>query len=140
MQRSINNNIHLVEMVNLFESIGNSNSIDKTASDFKNADEKVGKFKRLIKKGEYDEDVLRYIPGILKLAFQGIIEIIIMKEAPLHPSYSDMQNLDFYLVLSTSYYSNLNSFHLCLPIKILKDSNVAAATDDEIMIVNNFFC
>ena len=118
MQRSINNNIHLVEMVNLFESIGNSNSIDKTASDFKNADEKVGKFKRLIKKGEYDEDVLRYIPGILKLAFQGIIEIIIMKEAPLHPSYSDMQNLDFYLVLSTSYYSNLNSFHLCLPIKI----------------------
>ena len=48
-------------MVNPFESILKVRLIDQTASDLLNANEKVGKIKRLINKGEYDENVSRYV-------------------------------------------------------------------------------
>ena len=41
MQRRLNDKIHLGKTVSTFDSIGNSMSIDRTASDFDNAYQKV---------------------------------------------------------------------------------------------------
>ena len=51
---------------------------------------KVQKVKQLIKTGECDADLAKYIPGMLELAFQGMIENIDTKEQVAHISYKDM--------------------------------------------------
>lgn len=67
MQWKINNNVHFGQTVSPFDSIGKSAAIDRAASDFENANEKVKKIKRLIYTGEYD--TTWYIPGMLQLMF-----------------------------------------------------------------------
>ena len=57
MQREIGMQVNIGKNVSAFENIGHLPSIDKTASDFKKADIKVKKLKRLVDTGEYDADV-----------------------------------------------------------------------------------
>ena len=70
---------------------------------------------------EFDEDVARYIPGVLNLMFQGKLENITTREQPADSSYNDMQNLEFRLILTQNHYTNPNSFHLCFQNKIKKN-------------------
>ena len=44
----------------------------------------------------YDEDIAKYIPGLLELKFQVMLEDIDTRENIAHPSYTDMQQLDFF--------------------------------------------
>ena len=87
VQRRIDNKVPLEKIVSPFDSISGSSSTDRTASNFTNATEKVHKIKRLINTREYDADLAKYIPGMLNLLFQGIIENIIRKEQVGHISY-----------------------------------------------------
>ena len=107
--------------VTQFKSIGDSTAIDRTTSNFENADQKVAKIKRLVNKGEFDKDVARYITGVLNLMFQGKLENTTTKEQPADSSYNDRQNLEFRLMLTQNYNTNPNSFHLCFPNKIKKN-------------------
>ena len=108
-----------------FQSVGKSPAIDKTASDFENANLKVKKIRRLIERGIHDADIARYIPGMLDLVFQGMIEKIMTIEQPADTTYSDKEILDFELILDNNYYTNLKSLHLCFPIRFRKLSNAA---------------
>ena len=45
MQREINDTIHLGQTMSPFGSIGKSSAVDRTASDFNNATDKVKKIK-----------------------------------------------------------------------------------------------
>ena len=81
-------------------------SIDKTASDFDNADTKVKKLKRLAATGEYDADAARYIFGTLELAYQGMLDDIKTIEQPAHPSYKDLETFNFQLLLDKNLYIN----------------------------------
>ena len=65
MQREIGNNVHLGQTVSAFDSIGGVSSIDRTASNFDTAREKVKKLENLVDRGEYNAEVARYIPGTL---------------------------------------------------------------------------
>ena len=76
MQREISNDVKIGSSVTLFQIVGKSPAIDKTASDFDNANLKVKKTRRLIKWGIYDVDIARYIPETLNFVFQGMIEKI----------------------------------------------------------------
>ena len=68
MKKSNMDEIYIGKTVSPFESIGKSQTIDRKASNFYNTNEEVQIIKRLIKKGEHDEDITRYIPGTLELA------------------------------------------------------------------------
>ena len=82
--------MHLGNSVTYFESMGKNSAIDKTASYFDNASQKVIKKKKmLIKTREYDTDVACYIPGTIDLVFQGIVQKVSTIEQPAHPSYKD---------------------------------------------------
>ena len=71
--------------------------------------------------GKYNEDIAKYIPGLLELKFQGILEDIdATREEVAHPSYTDMEQLDFQILLTDNYYVNPNSIHVCFPMKIKK--------------------
>ena len=76
------------------------------------------KLREPINTGKYDEDVAKYIPGLLELKFQGMLEDIDTSEKVAHSSYTDMEELDFQILLTDNYYINPNSIHICFPIKL----------------------
>ena len=139
MQRKIGTKIELVKTVSPFDSIGASSAIERTASNYLNAGEKVRKIRNLIEAGTYDADIARYIPGILELVFQSMLKDIDTKEQPAHSSYRDMENLDFQILLTDNYYTNPNSMHLCFPMKSKKSSDKDDDIDADLITVNNFF-
>ena len=95
--------------------------------------------RELISPGKYDEDIARYIPGILELKFQGMLEDIDTREKVAHSFYTDMEELDFQIMLTDNDYVNPNSIHICFPMKIKKKSNEALDIDDDKITINNFF-
>ena len=119
MQQEISDNvkIEIGSSLTLFQSVGKSPSVDKTASHFGNANFKVKKIRRLIKQGIYDADIACYIPGMLDLMFKGMIEKSLTIEQPADTTHSDKEILDFKLVLDNNYYTNLKSLHLYFPIR-----------------------
>ena len=139
MQREISDKVFLRNTLSPFEDAGRSSAIDRTASNYNDAKEKVQKIRELIKTGWYDEDIAKYIPGLLELKFQGMLEDIDTREKIAHPSYTDMEQLDFQIQLTDNYYINPNSIHICFPIKIKKKSNTAQDIDADMIPVNNFF-
>ena len=95
MQGEISDDVEIGDSVTSFQSIGKSAAIDKTASDFDNANLKVKKIRRPIQRRIYDAYFARYILGTLDLVFQGMIEKIMTTEQPADTPYSDKDVLDF---------------------------------------------
>ena len=93
MQREIGTQVDLGKNVSAFDSIGCVPAIDKDASDFDKANTKVSKLKRLVRTGEYDVDLARYIPGTLELAFHGMLDDIKTMEQVAHVFYKDLWKL-----------------------------------------------
>ena len=138
MQREINNEVHLGQTVTPFESISKSSAIDKIALDFDSP--KVEKIKKAyIKTGVYYADVARYIPGMLDVIFQGMIQKTSTIKQPAHLSYKDKETLDFELILNKNYYTNMKNVHVCFPIRFKKLTNAAANLVADLMPKNNFF-
>ena len=120
MQRKIDENVHLGQTVSPFDSIGKSTAIDRTVLDFYNANKKIKKIKIFIYSGEYHADISRYIPGMLQLMFQGMLDRVNTIEQPAHISYKNLETFDFQLLLDQNLYTNLNSLHVCFPINLRK--------------------
>ena len=138
MQREISDRVFVGQTVSPFYDIGSSSVIDRTASNYTDAKEKVIKIRELISTGKYDADIAKYIPGILEMKFQGMLEDIDTREKVAHPSYKDMEELDFQILLTDNYYINPSSIHLCFPMKIKKATNEANDIDGDLVTVNNF--
>ena len=83
----------------------------------------------MISTGRYDEDIAKYIPELLELKFQGMLEDTDTREKVAHSFYTDMEQLDFQILL----------IHICLPIKIKKKNNQNLDIDTDLITVNNFF-
>ena len=96
------------------------------------------KFKKLENLLNYDADIAKYIPGVLEMKFQGMLEDIETREKVAHPYYKDMEELDFQILLTDNYYVNPSNIHLCFPMKI-KKSNEASHNDDDLITVKKFF-
>ena len=109
MQREISDRIFLGQTVSPFDDIENSFAIDRTASNYTDAKEKVRKMRELISTGKCDADIAKYIPGIFEMKFQGMLEDIDTREKVVHPSYKDLEELDFQILLTDNYYINPNS-------------------------------
>ena len=118
MQRDISNRYNLRDTLNPIDDIRRSTAIDRTTSNYNEAKEKVQKIRDLIKMGKYDADLPKYIPGLMDLAIQGMIDDIDTREKVAHPSYKDKEQLDFQILLTENYYVNPANIHICFPIKI----------------------
>ena len=117
MQRNISNKVFLGQNVSPFDNAGESDAIDRTASNYNEAKEKVQKIREIIKTGNYDADTAKSIPGLLKMKFQGMLEDVDTREKVAHPSYKDMDELDFQILLTDNYYVNPSNIHLCFSMK-----------------------
>ena len=87
--------------------------------------------------GKYDADLAKYIPGLMDLAIQGMLDGIDTREKVVDSTYKDKEHIDFQVLLSENYYVNPSSIHIQLKIK--KKSNSTADFDDDLITVNNFF-
>ena len=76
MQREIWDEVCLSSTVSPFGNIGLSSAIDKTASNFDYAKNKVKIIREVISTGDYDADIARYIARTLDMVFQGNLEDI----------------------------------------------------------------
>ena len=68
-----------------------------------------------------------------------MLEDIDTREKVAHSSYTDMEELDFQIMLIDSYYVNPNYIHICFLIKLFKKSDEAQDIDDDLITVNSFF-
>ena len=89
--------------------------------------------------GKYDADLAKYIPGLMDLAIQGMLDDIDTREKVAHPSYKDKEQLDFQILLTDNYYVNPSNIHICFPTKIKKSSDKSSDIDSDLITVNNFF-
>ena len=135
MQREIEDEVSLDSTVSPFDNIGLSSAIDRTASNYNDAKNKVKKIREPISTENYDADIAIYIPGTLDMVFQGMLEDIDTKEKVAHSSYKDMEQLDFQIMLTDNYYVKPNSIHLCFPMKIKESSNEAQDIDSDLIMV-----
>ena len=67
---------------------------------------KYKKLRDLNSTGRYDEDIAKYTPGLLELKFQGMLEDTDTIEKVPYSSYTDMEQLDFQILLTDNYYIN----------------------------------
>ena len=56
-----------------------------------------------------------------------------------HSSHTDMEELDFQILLTDNYYVNPLSIHICFAMKIKKSTNNSSDIDSDIITVNNIF-
>ena len=66
MQREISDRIFLGETLNRYDDARRSTAIDRTASNYKDAKEKVQKIRDLTGTGRYDKNLAKYIPVMLE--------------------------------------------------------------------------
>ena len=117
MQREISDKNTLGVTLNPYNDARRLTAIDRITSNYNDAKEKVQEIKGLINMEKYDADLAKYIPGLLDLAIQDMLYDIDTREKVAHPSYKDMEQLNFQILLAENYYVNPNSIHICIPIK-----------------------
>ena len=102
---------------------------------------KLKKQKNILKTGVSHADIARYIPEMLDLVFQGMIQKIFTIEQSAHRSYKDTRikkSLDFELIQNKIYYTNMKSVQVCFPLRFKKLINAAANLPAGLIPVNNF--
>ena len=126
MQREIRDKNTLGDTLSPINDATRSTAIDITTSNYNDAKEKVQQIRDLINMGKYDADLAKYIPGLMDLAIQGILDDIDTREKVANPSYKDKEQLDFQILLSENYYVNPSNIHICFPIKIKSNQIIVA--------------
>ena len=87
MQIDISNRNTFDDTLNPIDDARRLRAIDRTASNYNDAEEKLQKIRDLINMGKYDADLTKYIPGLTDLAIQGMHDDIDIREKAAHPSY-----------------------------------------------------
>ena len=85
--------------------------------------DKLDKLSVLYDSGRMDKDVMKYIPGIVPISYQGQIDFVDTKKTYAASTYSDMQQLEFNLEVVNNHYINFSTMVLCLPIAFRKKTN-----------------
>ena len=68
-----------------------------------------------------------------------MLDDIDTREKVAHSSRTDMEELDFQILLTDNYYVNPLSIHIRFPMKIKKSANNSSDIDSDIITANNFF-
>ena len=113
-------------------------TIDYTA-DFENLFTCLDSIEKFIHTGRSKNDLIRYIPGITKPAYQGQLEGTLMKKVYADDTYEGHRVAEFNVKLTNNQYMNFHNVHLVFPVKIKKTANNTTNLDATVMTVSNFF-
>ena len=138
MQAAKSNSNPLGANLNPIKDATGVSAIDFSA-DIDNLIDKIDKITTLYDTGRMDKDVMKYIPGMAPVSYQGQIDFVDNKRTYAASTYQDMQQLEFNLEVVNNHYINFSNMVLCLSIAFRKRTNKAAAIDATMIPVNNFF-
>ena len=138
MQAVQSNRVKLGENLNPLEDATGVDAVDFSA-DLDNLISKLDKLADLYDSGKVDADLLRYIPGMSKIMYQGQIDWIETRRSYAASTYTDSQVLEFNIELTANHYINFSNMILCLPRSFRKKTNKSNAIDGDMIPVNNFF-
>ena len=113
-------------------------AIDYSA-DIDNLIGKLDKLTTLYDSGRMDKDVMKYIPGMAPISYQGQLDYADTKRTYAASTYTDMQQLELNLEVINNHYINFSTMVLCLPIAFRKRTNKDSAISTTMIPVNNFF-
>ena len=82
--------------------------------------DKLDKLNTLYDSGRMEKDVMKYIPGMAPISYQGQIDFVDTKRTYAASMYSDTQQLEFNLEVVNNHYINFSTMVLCLPIAFRK--------------------
>ena len=57
-------------------------------------------------------DLVRYLPGLVKAAYQGQIKSIETKRKHTDNTYKDLEVIEFPIILTKNHYTNFQNIHL----------------------------
>ena len=119
MQAATSEKVKLGQNLNLSDDAARVESIDYSTSvdDLVN---KVKKLKTLYDTRKIDADVLRYVPGMNKIMYQGQLNYIETRKVHTSSTYTDMEQLEFVIELTADKFLNFSTIELCLPMTFRK--------------------
>ena len=88
------------------------------SADFDNLSSKMDDFHKFFKNGKISYNMLKYIPGLAKAAYQGQLEKTETKRKYADDSYKGKKVIEFNIQPAGNQYTNFHKTHLCFPIKI----------------------
>ena len=138
MQAAKSNSNPLGANLNPIKDAGGVPSIDYNA-DIDGLIDKLDKLNTLYDMGRIDKDVIKYIPGMAPISYQGQADFIDTKKTYAASTYSDMQHLEFNLEMVNNHYINFSTMVLCLPVTFRKKTNKNNSVANTMIPVNNFF-
>lgn len=109
------------------------------SADFDNLFSKMEDFDKFFKTVKISYNMLKYMPGLAKAAYQGQLKSTERKRKYGDDSYKGKKIIKFNIQLAANQYTNFDNAHICFRIKIKS----AADNDNDILAgvipVNNFF-
>ena len=126
------------ENLNPLKDVSSVSSVDIYPT-LESVSKKVDDLGKLWSKGEIEQSLVKYIPGLTKPARQGQIARIEDQIIYADQAYTDKKMLQFLLRLPTNSYTNFSTMELVLPIYFAKKTSKTTALDATVCTVNNFF-
>ena len=111
MQAAASEKVKLGANLNPLQDASGVDSVDFSA-DIDDLIGKVSKLKALYERGEVDADILRYVPGMNKIMYQGQIDYIDTKKTYAASTYMDMEQMEFTIELTADHYLNFSNIIL----------------------------
>ena len=107
--------------LNLFKDSAKVETMDYY-SDFRNLYSKLDNFMDLYDRGQSVVDIIRHIPGLTKIVYQGQIGSTEAKRKYADNTYKNKKVIRFNILLTANHYTNFQNIHICFPFKFKSGS------------------
>ena len=107
------------ENLNPIEDVTGVDAAD-FSTDIDNLIGKLDKLTDLYGTGKVDADILRYIPGMSKIMYQGQLDHVETKKSYAESTYTNKEMIEFNLNKTANHYVNFSNMVLCLPVTFRK--------------------
>ena len=98
-------------------------SVDYSAQ-FNTLVQKVENLKNFIEKGTAESGMLKYLPGLAPVMYQGQLKGTHEKKAYADETYKELKVAEFNIQLSNNEYMNFHDVHIVFPLKIKKKATL----------------
>ena len=91
------------------------------SAEFDGLYKRLNNVETLLKKKKASGELIRYLPGLAKLLYQGQLKGRPPKKAYADDTYKDLKTAEFTIQLSANQYMNFHIIHLVFPLQIKKN-------------------
>ena len=127
--------------LNPLKDMAKADKVDYS-TDFDNLYSKMDDFDKFFRTGKVSYNMLRYIPGLAKVGYQGQLHSAEMKRKYADDTYKSKKVIKFNAQLKKGHYANFQNDHLSFHLKIKlaadKDNDITAGVIKKNETVRNW--